>query len=37
MQTSKDWNPELYLKFNEERTQPAKDLAARINIENLEK
>ncbi|MFA0832827.1 MAG: methyltransferase domain-containing protein [Methanobacterium formicicum] len=37
MQTSKDWNPELYLKFNEERTQPAKDLAARINIENPEK
>ncbi|EKF85585.1 methyltransferase domain-containing protein [Methanobacterium formicicum] len=34
MQTTKDWNPELYLKFNEERTQPAKDLAARINIEN---
>ncbi|EKQ53470.1 MAG: trans-aconitate methyltransferase [Methanobacterium sp. Maddingley MBC34] len=37
MRTSKDWNPELYLKFNEERTQPAKDLAARMHVENPEK
>ena len=29
-----DWNPELYLKFKEERTQPARDLATRINVEN---
>lgn len=29
-----DWNPELYLKFNEERTLPAKDLISRIGIEN---
>ena len=26
-----DWNPELYLKFQKDRTQPAKDLAARLN------
>lgn len=32
MSTKKYWNPELYLKFNEERTQPAIDLATRINI-----
>lgn len=37
MGNNKDWNPELYLKFNEERTQPAKDLAVRINMENPEK
>jgi len=37
MRTYKDWNPELYLKFNEERTQPAIDLAARINVKNPEK
>jgi len=37
MTDNKDWNPELYLKFKEERTQPAIDLAGRINIENPEK
>ncbi|MBI5458748.1 methyltransferase domain-containing protein [Methanobacterium sp.] len=37
MTDNKDWNPELYLKFKEERTQPARDLAGRINIENPEK
>jgi trans-aconitate 2-methyltransferase len=37
MRTNKDWNPELYLKFKEERTQPARDLAARVNVENPEK
>jgi len=36
MGNNNDWNPELYLQFKEERTQPAKDLAARINIENPE-
>jgi trans-aconitate 2-methyltransferase len=36
MGNNRDWNPELYLKFNEERTQPAKDLAARIHVENPE-
>lgn len=25
-----DWNPELYLKFKKERTQPSRDLAARL-------
>ncbi|BBB89700.1 MAG TPA: methyltransferase domain-containing protein [Methylomusa anaerophila] len=28
-----DWNPDSYLKFEKERTQPVKDLAARIEIE----
>ncbi len=37
MRTNKDWNPELYLKFNEERTQPAKDLVTRIHVKNPEK
>lgn len=27
-----DWNPELYLKFKRERTQPALDLAARLDL-----
>jgi trans-aconitate 2-methyltransferase len=27
------WNPDLYLKFKDERTQPARDLAARISLE----
>jgi trans-aconitate 2-methyltransferase len=26
------WNPDLYLKFEEERTQPARDLVARIQL-----
>lgn len=26
-----DWNPELYLKFKKERTQPSLDLAARLD------
>ena len=30
---SKDWNPELYLKFDKERTQPTIDLVSRINFE----
>lgn len=31
------WNPELYLKFQEERTQPAKDLIARIDLKKPER
>jgi trans-aconitate 2-methyltransferase len=27
------WNPDLYLQFKEERTQPARDLSARIVVE----
>ena len=27
-----DWNPDLYLKFERERTQPARDLVARIEL-----
>jgi trans-aconitate 2-methyltransferase len=27
------WNPDLYLQFKEERTQPARDLAARISLD----
>jgi len=29
-----DWNPELYLKFDKERTQPSIDLVSRINFKN---
>jgi len=32
----KDWNPDLYLKFKNERTQPSIDLTFRINIESPE-
>ena len=28
-----EWNPELYLKFDAERTQPSRDLVARIRLE----
>ncbi len=28
-----DWNPDLYLKYKNERTQPSIDLVSRINIE----
>ena len=31
--TKQDWNPELYLKFDKERTQPTIDLVSRINFE----
>jgi trans-aconitate 2-methyltransferase len=27
-----DWNPDLYLKFENERTQPVRDLLSRINL-----
>lgn len=27
-----DWNPEMYLKFKKERTQPALDLAGRLDL-----
>jgi trans-aconitate 2-methyltransferase len=29
-----DWNPQLYLKYKEERTQPSRDLVARITIDD---
>lgn len=29
-----EWNPKLYLKFQNERTQPVKDLISRINLKN---
>jgi trans-aconitate 2-methyltransferase len=29
-----DWNPESYLKFEQERTQPVRDLVARIDLQN---
>ncbi len=32
-----NWNPELYLRFQEERTQPAIDLVNRIEMENPDK
>ena len=28
------WDPNLYLRFEKERTQPAKDLVSRIELEN---
>lgn len=33
----KDWNPDLYLKFDRERTQPSKDLVSRIDFDNPSK
>src|SRR3546814_8912769 len=27
-----DWNPDLYLRFEAERTQPARDLLARVDL-----
>ncbi len=36
MKTKNDWNPELYLKYDEERTRPAIDLASRIKVKNPE-
>ena len=33
----KDWNPELYLKFDKERTQPSIDLVKRINFDKPER
>ncbi len=32
-----DWNPELYLQFGNERTQPSLDLVSRINLTHPEK
>jgi trans-aconitate 2-methyltransferase len=32
-----DWNPQLYLRFNQERTQPAIDLLKRIEIDAPQK
>jgi trans-aconitate 2-methyltransferase len=29
-----NWNPDLYLKFREERTQPSRDLVARIALDD---
>jgi trans-aconitate 2-methyltransferase len=34
---NKDWNPELYLKFDKERTQPSVDLVSRIDFDKPEK
>ena len=34
--TKNDWNPELYLKFGKERTQPSIDLVSRIDKSNPE-
>ncbi len=34
---SSTWNPELYLKFKKERTQPAKDLCRKIELDNPQK
>jgi len=32
MENNKDWNPDLYLKYRDERTQPSVDLISKINI-----
>jgi len=34
MTSQKDWNPGLYLKFRNERTQASIDLVSRINVES---
>lgn len=34
MKKTNDWNPELYLKFRDERTRPSLDLVSRINLDN---
>jgi trans-aconitate 2-methyltransferase len=34
MATAKDWDPNLYLKFRNERTQPSIDLVNRINLDH---
>ena len=31
--SNKDWNPDLYLRFEKERTQPSIDLVSRINFD----
>jgi trans-aconitate 2-methyltransferase len=33
----KDWNPELYLKFDRERIQPSIDLVSQISFDNPSK
>lgn len=35
--SKKDWNPDLYLKFNKERTQPSIDLVSRILVDSPSK
>jgi trans-aconitate 2-methyltransferase len=30
----KDWNPDLYLQFDQQRTQPSVDLVSRISVQN---
>lgn len=32
--SNKDWNPDLYLKFGKERTQPSVDLVSKIELIN---
>ena len=34
---STTWNPDLYLKFQRERTQPSIDLVSRIDLDSLGK
>lgn len=34
---TKDWNPELYLKYKDERTRPSIDLVSKIRINNPNK
>ncbi|MDU7868517.1 MAG: trans-aconitate 2-methyltransferase, partial [Pantoea sp.] len=32
----KEWDPELYRKFEAERTRPARELLAHISVEEVE-
>ena len=34
MNADADWNPDLYLKFSDQRARPAADMIAQVRLEN---